>query len=178
MRRPARLAEEWRHEGAWLATLPDLVADWAEQWDLALEAPVDTPHSLVVPAGDVVLKLNAPGHAEAEHEADALARWDGRGAVRLLARDDTRRARSSKPRSTSTGASTRPGTHSRTRISTATTSSEPNDSRGWSSTRSRSSASANWTGGWRVAHALAWGWDERDGWSEWSVESARLILGA
>ena len=34
------------------------------------------------------------------------------------------------------------------------------------------------TGGWRVAHALAWGWDERDGWSEWSVENARLVLGA
>ena len=43
--------------------------------------------SLVVPAGDVVLKLNAPSHLEADHEADALAHWGGRGAVRLLARE-------------------------------------------------------------------------------------------
>ena len=57
-----------------------------------LEEPFDTPHSLVVPAGDVVLKLNAPSHFEADHEAETLARWDGRGAVRLLARDDPRRA--------------------------------------------------------------------------------------
>jgi streptomycin 6-kinase len=59
---------------------------------LELEQPVDTPHSLVVPAGDVVLKLNAPSHFEADHEADALERWRGAGAVRLLARDDARRA--------------------------------------------------------------------------------------
>ena len=53
---------------------------------------MDTPHSLVVPAGDVVLKLNAPSHAEADQEPDALERWSGRGAVRLVARDDARRA--------------------------------------------------------------------------------------
>jgi len=34
-----------------------------------------------------VLKLTWP-HREAEQEADALERWDGDGAVRLLARDD------------------------------------------------------------------------------------------
>jgi streptomycin 6-kinase len=44
-----------------------------------------------VPAGDAVLKINFP-HADSEHEADALAHWDGEGAVRLLARDDERRA--------------------------------------------------------------------------------------
>lgn len=31
-------------------------------------------------------------HSEAEHEADALELWDGDGAVRLLARDDSRSA--------------------------------------------------------------------------------------
>ena len=31
-------------------------------------------------------------HREAEQEADALERWDGDGAVRLLARDDARNA--------------------------------------------------------------------------------------
>jgi streptomycin 6-kinase len=38
-----------------------------------------------------VLKLFWP-HREAEQEADALERWDGDGAVRLLARDDERHA--------------------------------------------------------------------------------------
>jgi len=89
---PAALADEWRHEPDWLAALPGIVAECAEQWSLELEAPVGTPHSLVVPAGDVVLKVNAPSHFEADHEADALAVWNGAGAVRLLAGDDGRRA--------------------------------------------------------------------------------------
>ncbi|HXH95595.1 MAG TPA: aminoglycoside phosphotransferase family protein, partial [Gaiellaceae bacterium] len=38
-----------------------------------------------------VLKLVYP-HRESEQEADALERWDGVGAVRLLARDDERNA--------------------------------------------------------------------------------------
>ncbi len=38
-----------------------------------------------------VLKLTNP-HRESEQEADALERWDGDGAVRLLARDDERNA--------------------------------------------------------------------------------------
>ena len=92
MRIPRALANEWRHEPEWLAALPRLAAECTEQWGLELEEPVDTPHSLVVPAGDSVLKLNAPSHFEADHEADALARWAGNGAVRLLARDDARRA--------------------------------------------------------------------------------------
>ncbi len=92
MRVPQALAEEWRNESDWLAELPRLAAECAELWSLELEEPVDTSHSLVVPAGDVVLKLNAPSHFEADHEADALIRWDGSGAVRLLARNDSRRA--------------------------------------------------------------------------------------
>ena len=92
MELPRRLAAHWRTERAWLDALPGLVADCAEQWELTLETPIDTPHSLVVPAGDVVLKLNAPSHVEADQEPDALERWSGRGAVRLVARDDARRA--------------------------------------------------------------------------------------
>ena len=92
MRLPPSLIETWSHEPAWLAALPQLVTACAEQWSLELEEPVDTPYSLVVPAGEAVLKLNAPSHTEAETEADALARWAGRGAVILHARDDTRRA--------------------------------------------------------------------------------------
>jgi streptomycin 6-kinase len=45
-----------------------------------------------VPAGEVVLKLNPPGEPEPEHEPDALERWGGRGAVRVVARNDARRA--------------------------------------------------------------------------------------
>ena len=92
MRVPDALAETWRREGDWLAALPLLAVECAEQWGLTLEAPVDTPHSLVVPAGEVVLKINAPSHFEADHEVDALALWRGAGAVHLVARDDDRRA--------------------------------------------------------------------------------------
>jgi len=64
----------------------------AEQWELTLEEPLEDGASIVVPAGDVVLKVNADWHFEAEYEPDALALYDGRGAARLLARDDERRA--------------------------------------------------------------------------------------
>jgi streptomycin 6-kinase len=92
MELPRTLVAAWPHEQAWLDELPALAAECADRWSLELERPVETPHSLVVPAGDAVLKLNAPSHFEADHEADALERWDGNGAVRLLARDDARRA--------------------------------------------------------------------------------------
>ena len=86
------LHHEWPAEREWLERLPQLAAECAAGWGLELEEPLDTPRSLVVPAGDAVLKLNAPSHFEADHEADALAAWNGHGAVRLLARDDERRA--------------------------------------------------------------------------------------
>jgi len=92
MRLPEGLLHTWRHEPEWLDALPGLVSECAAEWSLTLEEPIDTPHSLVIPAGAVVLKLNAPSHEEAENEADALALWDGRGAVVLQARNDTRRA--------------------------------------------------------------------------------------
>jgi streptomycin 6-kinase len=72
--------------------LPRLAAECAERWALTLEEPFDAAFSLVVPAGGVVLKLNPPDDPEPEHEPDALERWAGRGAVRLLARDDSRSA--------------------------------------------------------------------------------------
>src|SRR5215204_4843032 len=83
---------EYPHGPAWLERLPDLAAACIEQWSLVPEAPIDTGHSLLIPAGDVILKLNPLGEPESEHEAEALARWKGVGAVRLLARDDERRA--------------------------------------------------------------------------------------
>jgi streptomycin 6-kinase len=92
MQLPTTLREMWKREPEWLDELPRVVRELAAAWDLALEEPIDTPHSLVVPAGEVVLKLNAPSHFEADHEADALVRWDGRGAVRVVARADEHRA--------------------------------------------------------------------------------------
>lgn len=89
---PSALAATWRHERDWLEELPELVRNCAEKWDLDLEEPADTPHSLVIPAGEAVLKLNAPSHFEADREADALEAWQGKAAVRLVARDDERRA--------------------------------------------------------------------------------------
>ena len=47
--------------------------------------------SLVLPAGDVVLKICAPDE-ETEHEPDALRVWAGDGAIRLLDRDAERHA--------------------------------------------------------------------------------------
>jgi streptomycin 6-kinase len=92
MQLPRTLVATWSHEQQWLDALPRLVAECARRWSLALEAPIETPYSLVVPAGDVVLKLIAPGDAEARHEGDALALWQGQGAVHLLGRDDERGA--------------------------------------------------------------------------------------
>ena len=86
----------WWHEmpggSAWLAALPRLAAECAERWDLELGEPFeDSNASLVIPAGEVVLKLNPPDD-ESEHEPDALRIWDGDGAVLLHDYDPDRRA--------------------------------------------------------------------------------------
>ena len=76
----------------WLARVPALLEECAEQWSLRLEGPIGNGFaSLVVAAGDAVLKLQFPDR-ESEHEADALRRWDGDGAARLLAHDPERHA--------------------------------------------------------------------------------------
>jgi streptomycin 6-kinase len=85
------MTEEVPGGAEWLARLPRLARECAEQWSLQLEQPLDASFSLVIPAGDRVLKLNIP-EAETEHEADALSRWNGHGAVRLLADDPERSA--------------------------------------------------------------------------------------
>ena len=81
----------------WLARLPTLLEEVTENWQLRVgDAFPDASASLTVRAftadGEpVVLKLQYP-HREADHEAAALARWDGNGAVRLLAHDPDRHA--------------------------------------------------------------------------------------
>jgi streptomycin 6-kinase len=92
---PAAL-EWWRErpDGAeWLARLPAIAEELASRWRLELGPPFpDGIVSLVVPAERddgtrTVLKVNFP-ERETEHEADALALWNGRGAATLLERDD------------------------------------------------------------------------------------------
>lgn len=81
----------------WRASVPSLLADCAAEWGLTpgdAYVPGLVGHVVQVELPDgtpAVLKLAWP-HREAEQEADALERWDGEGAVRLLARDDDRNA--------------------------------------------------------------------------------------
>jgi streptomycin 6-kinase len=81
----------------WRDTVPTLLAEIGTAWGLTLgEAyPPGAAGHVVrarLPDGTpAVLKVYWP-HREAEQEADALERWDGEGAVRLLARDDERSA--------------------------------------------------------------------------------------
>ena len=90
----------WRSQpggAAWLDRLPRLAAECAEAWELELGDAFAGAHaSLALRATradgtPAVLKLNFPDR-ETEHEADALAWWDGDGAARLLERDDERAA--------------------------------------------------------------------------------------
>jgi streptomycin 6-kinase len=90
----------WRERpgGAdWLDRLPRLVAECAARWDLEVGepfAPATVSYVAPVTRADgtpAVLKVNFP-EPESEHEAAALAHWDGAGAARLLAADAERRA--------------------------------------------------------------------------------------
>jgi streptomycin 6-kinase len=89
----------WRDEPGgpeWLESLPRLVARTASAWRLTLGPPFAGNTSWVGPVtradgSPAVLKLNFPD-PDTEHEADALAHWDGEGAVRLLEHDPSARA--------------------------------------------------------------------------------------
>jgi streptomycin 6-kinase len=91
--------EMWRGDlahAAWLDELPSLVKACAEGWGLDLGPPwTNSRASLTMPAdrdGErLVLKLQVPDR-EGEHEADALRRWDGDGAVPLIDHDPERHA--------------------------------------------------------------------------------------
>ena len=66
----------------------------AADWGLELQEPFALAHySYAAPVGpDAVLKVAWEGDDESLHDADAFELWDGNGAVRLLRRDDARRA--------------------------------------------------------------------------------------
>lgn len=76
--------------GRWLDRVPSLIAELSVAWDLEVGRPIDHGGcaSIILPATTdlgvaAVLKLSVP-HEEARHEADALGRWRGDGAVSLL----------------------------------------------------------------------------------------------
>jgi streptomycin 6-kinase len=81
--------------GVWLERVPDLLSECAEEWGLRLGEPYPAGAAGYVVRAElpdgapVVLKIIYP-HREAEHEAAALAAWDGDGAVRLLDYDEDR----------------------------------------------------------------------------------------
>ncbi|HEU5211429.1 MAG TPA: aminoglycoside phosphotransferase family protein [Gaiellaceae bacterium] len=81
----------------WLRALPELRAECERAWGVSSAgapfayAYASLAYPVVADGTPAVLKLQFPDR-ESEHEADALEAWDGDGAVRLLARDDERRA--------------------------------------------------------------------------------------
>lgn len=93
--RLVRTVSAWEGEPgrAWLATLPHRVADHLERWELRPERVLSPGGQismivLVRQADDTpaTLKIGLVTD-ETRHEHAALARWDGRGAVRLLRAD-------------------------------------------------------------------------------------------
>ena len=77
-----------------LELLARIARDVAAEWGVELGEPFALArHSYVAPAGaDGVLKVTPPEDDESNEEADALALWNGDGAVRLLRRDRGRSA--------------------------------------------------------------------------------------
>jgi streptomycin 6-kinase len=77
----------------WAEGLPDLVRQYVADWDLRIDGGVLHGYSaLIVPVLDpdgarAMLKLSWPDD-DTKAEPTALAAWAGRGAVKLLARDD------------------------------------------------------------------------------------------
>lgn len=89
-------AERGADWAAYVERLPKLVAELVDEWGLQRDG--DAMHgyaSVVVPVladgASAMLKVAFPD-VETEHEALALQRWGGRGAVRLLRADPHRRA--------------------------------------------------------------------------------------
>ena len=76
----------------WLQHLPAQVQACVDRWSLRLDQPYEQSQvSIVFPAtmadgSPAVLKVQFP-HKESEHEAEALRRWNGQGAVKLFATD-------------------------------------------------------------------------------------------
>ncbi len=91
------MADAGLTHGVWFERVSDLVKECAEEWGLRLGEPYLAGAAGYTVRADLpdgtpaVLKLIYP-HRESEHEAEALALWNGEGAVRLLERDEGRSA--------------------------------------------------------------------------------------
>ena len=76
----------------WVCQLPSKIKSCAERWSLKLESPYpDSNVAAVFPVTTAngmpaVMKIQFPGR-ESEHEAEALKRWNGHGAVKLIDHD-------------------------------------------------------------------------------------------
>lgn len=86
-----RIGEGFDDGPGWLRQLPGNITALFDQWLLTVDGPSRYGHCAIAvpvlsPRGPAVLKINWP-HPEAAHEHLALKRWDGNGAVRLLAAD-------------------------------------------------------------------------------------------
>lgn len=91
--------EVWRDDpdgASWLDALPGLIQGCVERWSLTPERPwSNSIASFTMPvsrgAEALVLKVQFPDR-EGMFEAEALARWNGEGAVHLIDHDPDRRA--------------------------------------------------------------------------------------
>lgn len=89
----------WKTEAPWglsdrlMKQLQQTAEEVAREWGLTLLPGQRGRYSNVVFTTDgKVLKVTPVEDDEADHEGDALALWDGDGAVRVLRRDHARRA--------------------------------------------------------------------------------------
>jgi streptomycin 6-kinase len=89
----------WRSEPPWglsdrvMSGLRRTAEDMAREWGLTLlPGQLGRYSNVAFTADGRVLKVTPVEDDEADHEGDALALWDGDGAVRLLRRDAPRRA--------------------------------------------------------------------------------------
>ncbi|MEU6814000.1 aminoglycoside phosphotransferase family protein [Streptomyces sp. NPDC046860] len=92
------LDREGSEAQVWLDSLPGLVEDLLGRWGATVDGePLHGGVALIVPVRRqadgvaAVLKVSFP-HPGNRHEPHALTRWQGRGAVRLYERDDSRYA--------------------------------------------------------------------------------------
>ena len=91
-----RAARQLPGGGAWLRSWPGILERYLGLWELVLDLPAGRAPwagqcSVVLPVrrndgGPAALKIGIP-HDESRTEPDALALWNGAGAVRLLASD-------------------------------------------------------------------------------------------
>ncbi len=80
---------------AWLARLPETLAELEWRWSLTLDSPFENAEAscawvapvMLADGTHAVLKLGMP-HMEAEHEIEGLRFWNGDPTVRLLQADD------------------------------------------------------------------------------------------